>query len=129
MWQLDSIAKWGTIALPISGTRRYPMIATRDIGRAAAQRLTDPTWSGHCIKELHGPTDLSFAEVAGILSEALGRKIVYVKCDPQEMRQGMLENALSENTADLMLEMYDAVETGRLQSLEPRRRRRRRRPR
>ena len=32
----------------------------------------------------------------------------------------MLDNALSENAADLMLEMYDAIETGRLRPLQPR---------
>ena len=32
----------------------------------------------------------------------------------------MLDSALSENAADLMLEMYDAIETGRLQSIQSR---------
>ena len=72
------------------------------------------------MRELHGPADLSFDEVAEILSDVLGRKIVYVKCDPQEMRQVMLDNAISENAADLMLEMYDAAETGRLRPTQPR---------
>ena len=84
---MDSIEKWGRISLPLSGSRRYPMIATRDIGRVAAQRLTDQQWTGHSVRELHGPADLSFDEAAGILSKVLGRKIVYVKCDPQELRQ------------------------------------------
>ena len=35
-------------------------------------------------------------------------------------RQAMLDNAMSENAVDLMLEMYDAVETGKLQTIEPR---------
>ena len=81
LWQLDSIKKSGRISLPISGSRRYPMIATRDIGRVAAERLMDQEWTGHFVRELHGPADLSFDEVAGILSKVLGRKIVYVKCD------------------------------------------------
>jgi hypothetical protein len=63
---------------------------------------------------------LSYDEVAGILSEALGRKIVYVKCDRQEMRQLLLDNALSEDAADLVLEMYDAIETGRLRPSQSR---------
>ena len=32
----------------------------------------------------------------------------------------MLNNALSENVADLMLEMYDAADTGRLRTVQPR---------
>ena len=118
--QLDPIKKAGRISLPISGSTRLPMIATHDIGRAAAQRLSDRRWSGHYVRELHGPVDLSFDEVAEILSKALGRKIVFVKCDPEDMRQVMLDNAISENAADVMLEMYEAFDSGRLQSLQPR---------
>ncbi len=120
LWQLDSIRKWGRISLPISGTQRYPMIATRDIGRVAATRLADSKWTGHWVRELHGPADLSLPEVAGILSKVLGRKIVYVRNDRQEMRTMLLESAMSENATDLMLEMYDAVETGKLRTIQPR---------
>jgi uncharacterized protein YbjT (DUF2867 family) len=120
LWQRDSIRHWGRISLPLSGDRRYPMIATRDIGRAAATRLASQGWTGNFVNELHGPADLSFDEVAGILSQVFDRKIVYVKCDREEMRQMMLDNAMSENAVDLLLEMYDAVEAGRLQTLEPR---------
>jgi len=119
-WQLDSIKKWGRISLPISGSRRYPMIATRDIGRAAADRLRDRNWTGHHVRELHGPADVCFDDVAKTLSDVLGRKIVYVKCNRDDLRQEMLNNAMSENAADLMLELYDAVEAGRLQATQPR---------
>ncbi len=120
LWQADSIKNWDRISLPISGSQRYPMIATRDIGRVAAQWLTDHNWTGHSVRELHGPADLSYDEVAVTLSKVLGRKIAYVKCNRQEMRQILLDNAVSENAADLMLEMYDAIETGKLRPIQPR---------
>jgi uncharacterized protein YbjT (DUF2867 family) len=120
LMQVDSMRNWGRFSLPISGSRRYPMIATRDIGRVAATRLADQNWNGQYIHELHGPADLSYDEVAGILSKALGSKIVYVHCDRQEARQALLASAMSENLVDLLLEMYDAIESGRLQPLEPR---------
>ena len=120
LWQLDSIRKSGTISLPISGSQRYPMIATRDIGRVAAERLADGSWTGQSVAELHGPADLSFDETAEVLSQALGRKIRYVQCDRQKMRQAIIENGVSENAADAMLEMYDAVESGKLRPAQPR---------
>ena len=120
LWQLDSIKNWDRIALPLSGSQRYPMIATRDIGDVAAQRLMDGRWTGHWVRELHGPADLSYDEVAGILSEVLGRKIAYVKCERQELRQALLDNAVSENAAELMLEMYDAIAAGKLRPAQPR---------
>ncbi len=120
LWQIDTIRTWGRISLPVSGSRPYPMIATRDIGRVAAGRLANVNWSGHVVRELHGPADMTFREVAEILSQVLERKIVYVKCDRQDARDAMLEKAISENAADSMLEMYDAVETGRLRTTQPR---------
>ena len=42
------------------------------------------------MRELHGPTDLSFQEAAQILSKVLDRKITYVRCDRQEMRLMLL---------------------------------------
>jgi uncharacterized protein YbjT (DUF2867 family) len=119
-WQLDSIRNWGRISLPLSATQRYPMLATRDIGRVAATRLVSQEWTGHVVQELHGPVDMNFKEVAAILGDVLGRKIVYVKCDPQEARDGMIANGMSEAVADMMLEMYDAIETGKMRMLQPR---------
>jgi uncharacterized protein YbjT (DUF2867 family) len=119
LWQLDSIHNWGRISLPLSNSTRYPMIATRDIGRFAASRLANSTWSGQTVQELHGPAELSFREVAEALTQVLGRKIVCIKCDNQEMRDILLKSAMSENATDLILEMYDAVEAGRLRTLQP----------
>jgi uncharacterized protein YbjT (DUF2867 family) len=120
LWQLDSIRNSATISLPLSGSRRFPMIATRDIGRVAADWLRDPDWNGHHVQELHGAEDLSFDDVVEILSEVLNRKIVYVRCDRQQARQALLAGGGSENAADLMLEMYDAAEAGRLRPQQPR---------
>jgi len=120
LWQIDSIRKWGRISLPLSGSTRYPMVATRDIAHAAAARLANTRWSGQVVQELHGPVNLCFREVAEILTKVLGRKIVYIKCDNQEMHEVLLKNAMSENAADAMIELYDAVENGKLQTLQPR---------
>jgi len=120
LMQIGTIKKWGRISLPLSGTTRYPMIAVRDIGFVAAEKLSDRSWSGQKIRELHGPADISFNEVANIFSEALGRKIVFIRCDPQEARENFLEIGMTENAADSMLEMYEAVESGLLRAMQPR---------
>lgn len=120
LMQLDLIRKSERIALPLSGTLRFPMIAARDVGRAAGERLKSRSWTGRQLRELHGAADLTFDEVSRILSEILGRKIDYVRCDPQQSRQALLHNGVSENFADLALEMYEAAEVGRLRPLFPR---------
>ena len=120
MGQIDAIRKWGRISLPISGDRRYPMIATRDIARVAASRLASRGWMGHFVAELHGPADLSFDDVARVLSDVIGRKIEFFRCDRDEARVALLEAAMSDNAVETMLEMYDAVEAGKIRPITPR---------
>jgi uncharacterized protein YbjT (DUF2867 family) len=120
LMHLDSMRMWGRISMPITGARRFPMIAAGDIGRVAAERLVDRSWNGHSVHELHGAADLSFDDVAKILSLALDRKISFVPCSMQEHLLALLKTGMSENIADLMLEMYDGVERGRLRATQPR---------
>jgi uncharacterized protein YbjT (DUF2867 family) len=120
LMHLDSITKWGKISLPLSGSRSYPMIAARDVGRVAAVRLSNPNWTGMYIRELHGSADMSFDKAAEIISQVLGRKILFIRSDKQEAMHALLNTGMSENLADSLLEMYDAVEMGRLQPLQPR---------
>jgi uncharacterized protein YbjT (DUF2867 family) len=45
----------------------------RDIGEVVAARLLNPDWNGHEVQAVHGPEDLSWRQVAGILAEVTGR--------------------------------------------------------
>jgi uncharacterized protein YbjT (DUF2867 family) len=114
LMSLDSIKHDGRIFMPVSGSRRIPMIATRDIARIATDRLVDTTWSGHWVRCLYGPADLSFDEAAAAIAQGLGRKVVHVKVDEDAARKGMIASGMSENFADLLLEMYRGCESGAL---------------
>jgi uncharacterized protein YbjT (DUF2867 family) len=117
---LDSFRRFGRFSLPVAPSRRLAMIATRDVGRIAALKLVSRNWSGQSVNELLGPTDLSYDDVARILSETLGRKIVYSQCDPQQSRRLFIEHGMSENAADAMLELYQGIEAGLLRPTQPR---------
>ena len=118
--QLENIKKEGKIYLPVSGTTRIPMLATRDIGIMAADRLVDTCWTGRSVRGLHGPADLSFDEVAAVLSSCLEREIVHVKISEDLARKAMMEWGISEPTCELMLEMYRGFEKGTLRPDEVR---------
>jgi NAD(P)H dehydrogenase (quinone) len=63
------------------GEARFAPIATEDIGRVIAAILADPAPHAGKSYDLFGPKILNMTEVAGIFSEALGRKITYVPID------------------------------------------------
>ena len=54
--------------------RHFPMVATEDVGRVAAELLQDDR-TGRRVVELEGPRRIAPVEVARALSEVLGRAV------------------------------------------------------
>lgn len=114
------IKEAGSIFMPVKGTSRLPMAATRDIGDAVAERFLDTSWSGHQAIGVHGPADLSFDEAASAISEGLGRDVKHVTVPGEQAREAMLGMGVGESIADLLIEMYGAMDSGALEIKEPR---------
>ena len=112
--QLDSI-RAGRVRFPlVGGSVSLPMVATRDIARAAAQLLLHPEWSGHHILGLHGPRDLTFDEAAEILG------VVHETAPVEEAREDLLARGASEDGARLVLNFFAGLAEGALASGEER---------
>jgi uncharacterized protein YbjT (DUF2867 family) len=70
-----AIAIRGMFFSLIDGDRKLPSVATRDIAAAASRLLLDDTWSGVSDVPLLGPEDLSFNDMAQIMSDVLGKEV------------------------------------------------------
>ncbi len=93
------------------------MIATRDIAAAAAEYLMAPTFDGYAVRELYGPRDYTHGEVTSILGAAIGKSdLAYVEFSYEDFRNGLLEAGFSASVADAYVEMYTAINEGRIQS-------------
>ena len=73
--QVESISRNGVFSLPIDGDRKMPSSATSDVARVAARLLLDHSWTGVASVSVLGPEDLSYNDMARILSEVLGRPV------------------------------------------------------
>jgi len=93
----------GNLYLPV-GNAKVAYVDTRDIAEVAVKALTEP---GHESKEytLTGPADLSYAEMAAVMSEASGRQIRHIDVSPEAARQGMLSAHMPEWMVDAILEI------------------------
>src|SRR5579864_6447149 len=69
--QVGAIGAMGKAAGPLRGDLKLPMIATRDIGNAAAELLTTLDFSGKQTRELLGQRDLSMDEATSIIGKAI----------------------------------------------------------
>ena len=88
-------------------------IATRDIGATAAGALVEGG-RGFQIIDLHGPQDLTGAEVATIVSTLVGKPINPVYAPLDAVVPTFTGFGLSENYARLFVEMYAGFNSGRV---------------
>ena len=119
--QVNAIRKMGYSVGPLRPDLKLPMIATRDIGTAAADALLHPTVTGKQTRELLGQRDLSYNEVAAVLGKAIGTPdLKYVQLSDDQARGAMVEMGMSDQAARLLLEMAASLNSGYMLALEPR---------
>jgi len=109
--QLPGIAQ-GVLSWPIAGDLKVPFCATRDIAAAAARWLLDDSWTGVEEVPVLGPEDLSFEDLARILTEELGRPVRYQRQPGAEFKAGLVGHGMSEPIAQAMLDMMNAKNHG-----------------
>jgi uncharacterized protein YbjT (DUF2867 family) len=119
--QAAVIRQFGMMAGPLRADLPLPMIASKDIGAAAADALLHFNFSGQSPQELLGQRDVTYAEVARIVGTAIGRSaLAYVQMGAEQMILAMTQMGMSRNFASLICEMADALNNGYMKALEPR---------
>ena len=119
--QVAVIRMMGSMAGPIRPDLKLPMIATRDIGDAAADALVRQEFRGKQTKELLGQRDIDYLEVASIIGKAIGKpSLGYVLAPDDQLRAAMVQMGMSANFVGLILEMAGALNSGYMKALEPR---------
>src|SRR6202046_5036075 len=73
----------------------FPMVATSDIGRLAAELLQE-TWEGHRVIELEGPRRVTPREVANTFANLLGRP-VRLEAVPRETWEALFKSQGMKN--------------------------------
>ena len=119
--QVGAIRMIGSAVGPIRPDLKLPMIASRDIGAAAADALTELAFRGKQTQELHGQRDLDYGEVAAIIGRAIGKPdLKYIQAPDQQIRAAMVQMGMSDNFVSLILEMAASLNSGYMRALEPR---------
>src|ERR1700735_1085378 len=70
---IGTIQKMGVFAHVLLPDLKMPMIATRDVGDYAAQRLLDLDFSGKQTRELLGERELTMTEVTAVIGRGIGK--------------------------------------------------------
>lgn len=117
--QATAIAKMGFAVGPFRPDLKLAVIATRDIGAAAADALLRPAFRGKQIQELHGQRDLNYDEVAAVIGKAIGRHdLKYKQIPDDQVRSAMVQMGMSAKFAELLVEMAGALNSGEMKFLD-----------
>ncbi|HTI14665.1 MAG TPA: NAD(P)H-binding protein [Dictyobacter sp.] len=109
---VESIKNQGVFFSPIAGDHKAPTCATRDIAAVAARLLLDHSWSGQGSVSVLGPEDLSFNDMAQIISEVLGRPVRFQQIPGEVLKARLTEFGISEVMAQGMVDMFAAKNNG-----------------
>jgi len=119
--QANAIRQMGSVASPVRPDLKLPMIATSDIGTAAADALLHPATQGKQTRELLGQRDISYNDVVTIIGKAIGKpELKYVQVPGDQFRGILVQMGMSGTMAKLLVEMTDAMNAGKIHALEHR---------
>ncbi|MGI8868966.1 MAG: NAD(P)H-binding protein [Mycobacteriales bacterium] len=110
--QVEPIKSQGMFFSPVSGDRKVPTCATRDIAAVAAELLLDDSWSGQDSVAILGPEDLSHNDMAQIMSDVLERPVRFQRVPGEAYKATFMQHGMSEAWAQGLIDMAAAVDQG-----------------
>jgi uncharacterized protein YbjT (DUF2867 family) len=118
---IDMIRGMGKFGHALIPDLKLPMIATRDVGDYATQRLLDLDFSGKQTRELLGERDLSMTEATAVIARAIGKPDLRYEQFPYDQVQQVLEQmGMPPKKAAVYIEMFEAINAGLLAAQEQR---------
>lgn len=119
--QAQVIKMLGMMGGPVAPDCAVSMIATRDIGAAAAEALLSLNFKGKQTRELLGQRDVSYREAARLIGQAIGKPdLAYSQLPDAQLKPALMQMGMSASMTDLLLEMAGAINTGYVAPLEKR---------
>lgn len=100
---------------------KIPMIATKDIGAYAADRLLKLDFNGKQTQDLFGERDLSLNEVTSVIGRALNKSdLRYAQFPYDQVQQVLVQMGTPAKTAAYFIEMFRGINDGIVVGTEPR---------
>jgi len=112
MLQAIPSLKHGVFSVPGRSEVKAPQVATRDIASSGAKLLLDRSWTGQGGLAVLGPEDLSFDDMAAIMTEVLGTSIRFQSISGEAYKAQLMNFGASAAFAQGLLEMRDAKSNG-----------------
>ncbi|MGA2301201.1 MAG: NmrA family NAD(P)-binding protein [Candidatus Acidiferrum sp.] len=118
---IQMIQMMGLFGGALKGDLKIPMIATRDIGAYAAERLLKLDFNGKRTQELQGERDLTLIEVVAVIAKGLGKPdLRYVQFPYDQVEKVLEQMGAPAKTVASFIEMFQGINNGIVTATEPR---------
>jgi uncharacterized protein YbjT (DUF2867 family) len=118
---IQMIQMMGVFGTALRGDLKIPMIATRDIGAYAAERLLKLDFNGKSTQELQGERDLTLHEVVAVIAKGLGKPdLRYVHFSYEQIEKVLEQMGTPAKTVASFIEMFQGINNGIVTAMEPR---------
>ena len=111
LMDLDGI-RAGVLTTTHPVDRPLAWVAPLDIATVAATRLLSTDWHGVQTVGVHGPQDLSFAQVAEVLSDAVGRHVTAQQVSEQDQARALAGFGMTPAQVEAILGMTRGFDDG-----------------
>ena len=118
---IDMIHGMGLFGHALLPDLKLPMIATRDVGGYALQRLLNLDFSGKQTRELLGERDLTMTEATAVIGRGIGKPdLHYEQFSYDQVQHALTQTGFSPKKAAVYIEMFQAINAGVLAAQDPR---------
>jgi len=118
---IKMIQMMGIFGAALKGDLKIPMIATRDIGAYAAERLLNLDFNGKRTQELQGERDLTLTEVVAVIAKGLAKPdLRYVQIPYDQVEKVLEQMGAPAKTVASFIEMFQGINNGIVTATEPR---------
>lgn len=105
---IESVRR-GRLQTVMPPDRPMGWVAPRDIAEVAALTLLNAEWRGRRVQAVHGPEDLSWNDIAAILTVHVGREVTVKQISDSAMRDQYLAAGMPPKMADAVLGMSTGI--------------------
>ena len=116
---VKTIKENGVFYVPSPPDLKIPFVATRDIAVAGAKLLLDESWTGQGGLAVLGPEDLSYDDMASIMTDVLGKPVRFQRITGEALKAQLIKSGANPVFAQGIVDMRAAKANG-LDNTEPR---------
>ncbi len=109
---VQTIKHQGIFFSPSHPDGKTPQVATKDVGAMGARFLLDRTWTGQGGCAVLGPEDLSFNDMAAIMSDVLGKQVRFQQVSGEAYKAQLIQYGANAIFAQGIVDMLLAKDNG-----------------